>query len=210
VVTLTEEGGRLVEAGRVDRLGVDEEIKSVRWFDDLAIVVTFRTVDPLYAIDLADPLRPRLLGELKIPGFSEYLHPIGRDQLLGLGTDATLDGRTRGGQAAVFDITDLTDPRRVAQHGYGPRRMVAAAEDPRQFTWLPDRRTGLAVVWAWGRSGGASAWVSVLEVAPDGSLTSRMVRAAYGFEDTRSLRTVPLPDGRVVLSAEDGASFLDL
>ena len=97
VVTLREDGDDLVEIGRVDRLGVDEQIKSVRWFDDLAIVVTFRQVDPLYAIDLADPDAPRLLGELKIPGFTEYLHPIGDDRLIGIGKDADRDGMTRGG-----------------------------------------------------------------------------------------------------------------
>ena len=83
VVTFREDGNELVEAGRVDELGVGEEIKSVRWFDDLAIVVTFRQVDPLYAIDLTDPAAPRLLGELKIPGFSDYLHPLGEHRLLG-------------------------------------------------------------------------------------------------------------------------------
>ena len=55
----------------------------MRWFDDLAIVVTFRQTDPLYAIDLTDPAAPRLLGELKIPGFSEYLHPLGEHRLIG-------------------------------------------------------------------------------------------------------------------------------
>ena len=49
----------------------------MRWFDGLAILVTFRQVDPLYAIDLTDQDDPRLIGELKIPGFSEYLHPLG-------------------------------------------------------------------------------------------------------------------------------------
>ena len=55
IVTLSQEGSDLVEVGRVDRLGVGEEIKSVRWFDDLAVVVTFRQTDPFYAIDLSDP-----------------------------------------------------------------------------------------------------------------------------------------------------------
>ena len=76
VVTLREDGDDLEEVGRVDGLGVGEDIKAVRWFDGLAIVVTFRQVDPLYPVDLTDPDDPRLLGELKIPGFSEYLHPI--------------------------------------------------------------------------------------------------------------------------------------
>ena len=113
VVTLREDGSDLVEDGRVDDLGVDEQIKSVRWFDDLAIVVTFRQTDPLYAIDLTDPASPRLLGELKIPGFSEYLHPLGEHRLIGMGQDADLDGMTRGAQAALFDVTDLTNPRQI-------------------------------------------------------------------------------------------------
>ncbi|MBD8870706.1 beta-propeller domain-containing protein [Nocardioides donggukensis] len=208
VVTFAEEDGRLVERGRVDRLGVDEDIKSVRWFDDLAIVVTFRQIDPLYAIDLTDPLRPRLLGELKIPGFSEYLHPIGDDQLLGLGTDADRRGRSRGGQAAVFDISDLSAPERVSQLGYGRTRTALAAQDPRQFTWLADRRTALTVVSSWGGRGGGTGWVSVLEVGPAGGLSNTMVRAAYGSGDIGSVRTLPLPDGRVVLSAEGDARFL--
>ena len=72
-------------------LGIGEQIQSVRWFDDLAVLVTFRQTDPLYTIDLSDPTHPRLLGALKIPGFSSYLHPIGDDRLLGLGSDATDD-----------------------------------------------------------------------------------------------------------------------
>ena len=91
VVTLREDGDELEEIGRVDKLGVNEDIKSVRWFDGLAIVVTFRQVDPLYAIDLTDPDAPTLLGELKIPGFSEYLHPISGQRLIGMGQDASLE-----------------------------------------------------------------------------------------------------------------------
>src|SRR5690606_28315587 len=85
VVTLERRGDELVEIGRLDGLGRNEQVQSVRWFDALAIVVTFRTVDPLYAIDLSDPARPSKLGELKIPGFSEYLHPLGEHRLVGVG-----------------------------------------------------------------------------------------------------------------------------
>ena len=118
VVTLREDGADLEEIGRVDKLGVNEDIKSVRWFDGLAIVVTFRQVDPLYAIDLTDPDRPTLLGELKIPGFSEYLHPISGQRLIGMGQDATNRGSLLGAQAALFDVSDLTDPRRTDLVGY--------------------------------------------------------------------------------------------
>jgi hypothetical protein len=208
VVTLGEKDGALEEIGRLDRLGVNEQIKSVRWFDDLAFVVTFRQTDPLYAIDLSDPARPRKLAALKIPGFSEYLHPIGDDLMIGIGQDASMTGMTRGGQAAVFDISDLTDLRRVDTHGYGRNRQTLAGSDPRQFTWLPDRRTALTVVSEWGRDGGASGLISVLEVGDDGELTSRMLPGTYGYDDVAHLRTVPLPDGRVVLATENDARFL--
>ncbi len=206
VLTLAEDGQELAEVGRVDKLGVDEEIKAVRWFDDLAIVVTFRQVDPLYAVDLADPEAPRLLGELKIPGYSEYLHPIAGDRLIGVGQDATLDGRLLGAQAALFDVSDLTDPRRTDTVHYRPGSVAGAATDPRQFTWLPDRGVALAVVsdgWS-GRTG----WVSVLTVDGD-RLERRMIEVEHG-SDVDRVRTLPLPDGRVVLVTGGDVSFLDL
>jgi hypothetical protein len=206
VLLLREDGTDLEEIGRVDKLGEGEEIKAVRWFDSLAIVVTFRQVDPLYAIDLADPESPALLGELKIPGFSEYLHPLSGDRLIGLGQDATLSGMLRGAQAAVFDVSDLADPRRTDVVTYRKRSVAAAATDPRQFTWLPDEETALTVVsegWE-GRTG----WVSVLTVE-GGSLSNRMVEVEYGT-DVDSVRLVPLPDGRVVLTTGEGVSFFEV
>ncbi len=65
-------------------------------------LVTFRQTDPLYAVDLTDPAAPALLGELKIPGFSEYLHPLGGERLIGVGQDASLQGRVRGAQARAL------------------------------------------------------------------------------------------------------------
>jgi hypothetical protein len=206
VVTLREEGADLVEDGRVDDLGIGEEIKSVRWFDDLAIVVTFRQTDPLYAVELTDPSAPQLLGELKIPGFSEYLHPLGEHRLLGMGQDATTDGVTRGAQAALFDVTDLAAPRQLDVVRYEPGTQAGAATDPRQLTWLPDRRTVLTVVsqgWT-----GTTGWVSVLSLA-DGTMSNRMVEVEHGT-DVADVRLVPLPSGRVALVTGDDVSFFDV
>ncbi len=194
VVTFAERGDQLVEIGRLDALGVGEQIKSVRWFDDLAVLVTFRQTDPLYAVDLTDPAAPRLLGELKIPGFSEYLHPIGGERLLGLGQDASLQGTVRGAQLALFDVADLTAPRRVDVVGFGRSSAALAGQDPRQFTWLPDRETALTVVSDW-RTGVGS--VVVATVAGD-RLDTRTVPVEAGRDVTR-VRLVPLADGRVVL-----------
>ena len=192
--------------GRVDGLGVGEEIKAVRWFDDLAIVVTFRQVDPLYAVDLTDPASPRLLGELKIPGYSEYLHPLGGRRLIGIGQDASPDGMVRGAQAALFDVTDLTSPARLDTVAYPRFSVAGAGTDPRQFTWLPDRRIALTVVSeAWrGRTG----WVSVLRLGRD-RMDDEMVAVEVG-DEVAQVRLVPLADGRVVLVTGDGVSFFAL
>ena len=206
VVTLREEGSSLVEAGRVDDLGVGEEIKSVRWFDDLAIVVTFRQTDPLYAIDLSDPAAPQLLGELKIPGFSEYLHPLGEHRLIGMGQDASLQGVTRGAQAALFDVTDLTEPRQLDVVRYAKNTQAGAGVDPRQFTWLPEQRVALTVVsqgWT-----GTTGWVSVLSLT-DGSMANRMVEVEHGT-DVADVRLVPLASGKVALVTGEDVTFFSI
>jgi hypothetical protein len=203
VLVLEERGETLAEVGRVGRMGIRERIQSVRWFDDVAVVVTFRQVDPLYTLDLSDPARPRVLGELKIPGFSSYLHPVGGDLLVGLGQDATPRGRTRGAQASVFDLADLADPRRVDTLAFGRHTEFAAAGDPRAFTYLPDRRTVLAALGDW--NGGNR--VVVLGVGEDGSLTLRDSHEVPGW-DAAAVRTLPLAGGRIALVAGETVRLL--
>ncbi len=206
IVTMRETDATLTEVGRVDKIGVNEQIKSVRWFDSLAIVVTFRQTDPLFAVDLTDPEKPRLMGELKIPGFSEYLHPLGARRLIGVGQATDRTGMTQGAQAALFDVTDLTQPRQLDVVHYRRDSLAGAGIDPRQFTWLPTQRTALTVVsqgWE-GRTG----WVSVLSLA-GGTMTNRMVEVEYGAE-VDQVRLVPLADERVVLVTGDGVSFFDV
>jgi uncharacterized secreted protein with C-terminal beta-propeller domain len=113
VLVLTERDGVLTEVGSVGDLGKGERIYSVRFIGDTGFVVTFRQVDPLYVIDLRDPESPRVSGELKIPGYSAYLHPIGDDLLLGVGQDADLDGRVLGSKATMFDVSDPANPREI-------------------------------------------------------------------------------------------------
>ena len=203
ITTFAERGGALVPAGTVDRLGVDENIQSVRWFDDFAVLVTFRQMDPLYTIDLTDPDHPRELGRLKIPGYSGYLHPIGGDLLLGLGVDATTEGRQLGTQAAVFDIGDLADPRRISQQGFGAQTSLPALDDPRGFTWLPDRRTGLTAVSSWTSD---RSRLVALTVSPGGALQARDLATSVGW----NARTLPLDDGRVALVDDRGLRVLEV
>jgi uncharacterized secreted protein with C-terminal beta-propeller domain len=202
ITVLAERGRALVPTGSIDRLGLDENIQSVRWFDDLAVLVTFRQMDPLHTIDLADPDHPRELGQLKIPGYSGYLHPIGDDLLLGLGVDATVQGQSLGAQAAVFDVADLTHPRRVAQQGFGEQSSLPALEDPRGFTWLPDRRTGLTTVAGWTSD---RARLVALHVTDGGALEAHDLATDVGW----NARTLPLDDGRVAL-VDEGLRVLDV
>lgn len=115
VTVLRPTGDRLEVIGSVGGLGRGETIHAVRFLGDRAYVVTFRQTDPLYTLDLADPTTPEVTGELKITGYSAYLHPLGEGRLLGVGQEATLEGRTSGTQVSVFDVTDPATPTRVSQ-----------------------------------------------------------------------------------------------
>ena len=208
IVTMTRDGDRLVESGRVDGLGRGEQIKSVRWFDDLAVVVTFRQMDPLYTVDLSDPEHPWLRGELKIPGFSGYLHPIGHDRLLGVGIDATSEGRARGAQVSVFDVSDLAHPVQVDRYAYGGQSNLAASEDPRAFTWVPGA-DGAGVGWTQVQDYTEAATFRLSRIAADsGGHLSVTTSVRPGLEPWDGGRVLPLPDDRVLLVAGPDATIL--
>ncbi len=93
--------------GSLEDLAEDERVYSVRFLGDTAYFVTFRNTDPLFSVDLSDPKHPVLLGALKIPGFSDYLHPYGENMLLGIGYDAGEEGAVNCVKLTMFDISDL-------------------------------------------------------------------------------------------------------
>ncbi len=136
VYTLQKEGGSLKQVGEVGGLGKGERIYAVRFVGKVGYVVTFRQTDPLYTIDLADPRKPRVVGELKIPGYSAYLHPVSESRLLGVGQDATDQGRVQGTQVSLFDVGNLSEPKRVAQHKMA-RAYSEAESDPHAFLYWP-------------------------------------------------------------------------
>jgi uncharacterized secreted protein with C-terminal beta-propeller domain len=96
--------------GKIENLAPDERVYSVRFLGDTGYFVTFRQVDPLFAVDLSDPANPVILSALKIPGFSEYLHPFADGLLFGLGKDADeASGRAGFLKLSMFDISDPAD-----------------------------------------------------------------------------------------------------
>ncbi|MWG34394.1 beta-propeller domain-containing protein [Halomarina oriensis] len=116
----------LERTGEVTGMGVNERIYSVRFDGDRGYVVTFRQVDPYHVLDLSDPRNPTVEGALKLPGVSTYLHPLGDDQVLGVGQE---DGRVK---LVVFDSRDPTDPT-IAHERVLDARWSAAAHNHHAF-----------------------------------------------------------------------------
>jgi uncharacterized secreted protein with C-terminal beta-propeller domain len=127
----------LKQVGEVTGLGQNERIYSVRFIGDRGYVVTFRQTDPLYSLDLRDPARPAVTGELKITGYSAHLQPVGPDRLIGVGQEASEQGRRQGTQVSLFDVSDPAAPRRLDRH-HVPDGWSEAEYDPHAILWWPD------------------------------------------------------------------------
>lgn len=96
-----------------------EDIYSVRFNGDQAYIVTFERKDPLYVLDLSVPNAPKIAGQLEIPGYSTYLHPVGDHYLFSLGNETDANGNPSGVKLALFDIRDITNPTLITKHVYG-------------------------------------------------------------------------------------------
>lgn len=112
--TFREKGGRLDLLGQTEELAKGERIYSARFLGNKGYVVTFRQVDPLFTFDLSDPEHPRKVGELKVPGFSSYIHPLDENHLITIGThipENQTDWRQRALKLSMFDVSDMANPR---------------------------------------------------------------------------------------------------
>jgi hypothetical protein len=110
VTVFEQKDATLTAVGSVGDLGKGETIRSVRFVGDTAYVVTFRQTDPFYVVDLSDPTAPRVAGELKLPGYSGYLHPVDATHVLGVGQEGDEDGRITGVKVSLFDVSDPSAP----------------------------------------------------------------------------------------------------
>jgi hypothetical protein len=144
VSVLTEgPGGNLVRVGAVDNIAPGEDIRAVRFDGDRGYVVTFKKTDPLFVMDLYQPAAPRILGELKIPGFSTYMHRIDADHLLSIGFDADDHGSFAyfdGVILQLFDVKNPTDPRLLHKEKIGSRGSTSeAATNHLAFNYFAER-----------------------------------------------------------------------
>jgi hypothetical protein len=140
---LQQQGDRLNVVGMVDQLAPGERLDAARFEGNRAFLVTFHQVDPLWSIDLTNPTAPMVAGRLTLPGYSEYLQPIGTDYLLGLGRDVNpATNETTDLKLSLFDVHDLSHPALVASQAIAPDgsqwTWSDAEWDPHAFGWFPE------------------------------------------------------------------------
>ncbi|MBM4021789.1 MAG: hypothetical protein FJ284_06030 [Planctomycetes bacterium] len=190
---LARQGTDFVTLGSVSGIAPREDLKSVRFVGDRAYVVTFERVDPLFAIDLSDPAKPRVAGELKIPGFSTYLHPMDEGRLFGVGTGDMWNT----GKLSLFDVSDMSAPSEVDVVTLGgPDGWTSseAAWDHHAFAWFPQQ--GMLAVpvssWHWSETTGSDSdfIVSLFAVDRDTGFS----HAADVRHDSPVLRSLRIAD----------------
>jgi hypothetical protein len=202
VTTLGEDGGHLLQRGQVGGLGHGERIYAVRFIGDTGYVVTFRQTDPLYTLDLSDPEHPRVRGELKIPGYSAYLHPVGDDLLLGVGQDATDQGRVQGLQLSLFDVSDLARPVRLQKARLADRWSQSTAEwDHHAFLWWPATNLAVLPVDSEGFHGAAGFTVDRARGIAE---LGRITHDGVGGRITPSVQRAVVAGGRLFTISEYG------
>jgi inhibitor of cysteine peptidase len=154
----------------VTGMGEDQRVYAVRYVGDTAYLITFRRVDPFYVVDFEEPTEPELLGDLKLPGFSTYLHPIDDDTVLGIGEE------NRQVKAVLFDVTEPTDPE-VGDDLVLDERWSAI--DNSHHAFLIDRRHGVFFLPAEEKGLVVNYTGGELEVVAEVQADSRVSRARY-------------------------------
>lgn len=141
VATFGGDGSNFVQKGLLGGLGKPgETIRSARFLGNKGYLVTFRNTDPLYTLDLSDPAKPKKVGELSIPGYSSYLHPIDDTRVLAIGRDASDNGVVQGVQIQLFDISDFAKPKLADKRLYAKdwSTRSSAESDAKAFTYRAD------------------------------------------------------------------------
>jgi len=139
----------LAIAGKLENIAPDERIYSTRFIGNRLYMVTFKRVDPLFVIELSDPKEPKVLGELKIPGFSDYLHPYDENHIIGVGKE-TADNQwggtsIKGVKLSLFDVSDVNNPKQLDKYEIGTSGTDSEAlRDHKAF--LFDRKKNLLVI----------------------------------------------------------------
>jgi len=157
-----------------------EQVYAVRFLGDRGYVVTFRQIDPLYVLDLSNPQDPKIAGELKMPGFSDYLYPLSGGKLFGVGKDADENGRLRGLKIALFDVADANAPKQLAAQTLG---------GPGSYSGLDSSRHALSML---ERGSVARVALPVALASVDGRLSQQGLLRIEADTAAGTLTTKPL------------------
>jgi inhibitor of cysteine peptidase len=140
----------LTVIGKLEGLAPNENLHAVRFMGDKCYLVTFKQTDPLFVIDLSQSTNPTLLGELKIPGYSDYLHPYDETHLIGVGKEAVDSDQSdfawyQGVKLSLFDVSNVNNPVQLSNVSIGDRGTDSEAlTDPHAF--LFDKSKSLLVI----------------------------------------------------------------
>jgi uncharacterized secreted protein with C-terminal beta-propeller domain len=160
--------------GRLENLAPGERIYSARFMGGRAYLVTFKQVDPLFVIDLADPTDPKILGKLKIPGYSDYLHPYDETHLIGVGKDTVESDEGdfalyQGVKIALFDVSDPENPVEISKYVVGQRGTESLAlQDHRAFLFSRSKNLLVMPIGDWGQQD-----AYVFDISLDGGIIFR-------------------------------------
>jgi hypothetical protein len=231
VTVLGQQGRRLAVTGKSEDLAPGERVMSSRFVGDKGFVVTFRQVDPLFTFDLSDPTNPVKLGELKIPGFSSYMHPIDANHLLTIGTyqpepgpSGQVDWRSRALQLAIFDVSDMRNPKQTHVQLVGTSSSYSEAQhEHKAFNYFAAKKL-LAIPfidWSYNARSSTEYWssfVSDLRVydvdvqrgfTPKGAVSMADLYRRYSYDNwyyyyTPSVRRSVMADDFVYAISDSG------
>ncbi|MBP2201931.1 inhibitor of cysteine peptidase [Methanococcus voltae] len=129
------ENDKINVIGELKDLGLDERIYSARFDKERLYLVTYKDIDPFMVIDLSNPKKPTLLGDLKIPGYSTYLHPLEENIVLGIGKDEYNDVKV-----SIFDVSDVENPKELNSYAIAGQKWSTALYEPHAFLWDNENR----------------------------------------------------------------------
>lgn len=146
IYVMKESGTTLDIVGRIDDIAVGEQIYAARFIGPRGFLVTFKRIDPLFTVDLSDPTNPRIVGELKVPGYSDHLQLLDENHILAIGKDAQDTGTfawVQGVQLSVFDVTNLANPQLMFKEIFGGRGTNSEANNnPKAFIYYKPDESG--------------------------------------------------------------------
>lgn len=162
---LATSGDKLSITGSIEDLALGERVYSARFVGDRGYVVTFKQIDPLFTMDLSNHSAPTVAGELKIPGFSTYIHPLGDNHLLTIGRDVEDNGswtQIDGVQVQIFDVTDIATPTVAHKESFGSGGTNSEAlYDHRAFAYFAEKGLLAVPYQDYGWEGGGGIGVAV-------------------------------------------------